>query len=99
MWNNKRVSHTEFQITYINTLLSKERVNFPLLKYVACIAASIQKVKDGKAEKKGDLLYDTGISAQRHVAAWMGAGLGGGWIHGYVWLRPFTVHLKWSQNC
>ena len=52
MWNNKQVSHTEFQITYINTLLSKERVNFPLLKYVPCIAASIQKENDGKAEKK-----------------------------------------------
>ena len=84
MWNNKQVSHTEFQITYINTLLSKERVNFPLLKYVPGRAASIQKVKDGKAAKKGDLLYDTGISAQRHEAAWMGEGFGGGWIHGYV---------------
>ena len=53
MWNNKQVSHTEFQVTYINTLLSKERVNFPLLKYVPCIAASIQQENDGKAEKKG----------------------------------------------
>lgn len=21
------------------------------------------------------------------------------WIHVYVWLRPFTVHLKLSQHC
>ena len=41
-----------------------------------------------------DLLYSTGISAQYHVAAWMGGEFGGEWIHVYVWLSPFTVHLK-----
>ena len=28
-----------------------------------------------------DLLYSTGNSAQRYVAAWMGGQLGGEWIH------------------
>ena len=27
-----------------------------------------------------------------YMAAWMGAGFGGGWIHVYVWLSPFTIH-------
>ena len=39
-----------------------------------------------------DLLSSTGNSAQCYVAAWMGGGFGGEWIHVYVWLNPFTVH-------
>ena len=31
-----------------------------------------------------DLLYNTGNSAQCHVAAWMGGVFGGEWIHAYV---------------
>ena len=31
-----------------------------------------------------DLLYSTWNSAQCYVAAWMGGGLGGEWIHVYV---------------
>ena len=27
------------------------------------------------------------------------AALGGEWVHVYVWLSPFTVHLKSSQHC
>ena len=46
-----------------------------------------------------DLPYSTGNSAQCYVAAWMG----GGWReNGYmciVWLRPFFVHLKLSEQC
>ena len=41
-----------------------------------------------------DLLNSTGNSAQCYVAAWMGGEFGGEWIHVYVWLSPFTVHLK-----
>ena len=41
-----------------------------------------------------DLLYSTGNSAQCYVAAWMGGESGGEWIHVYVWLSPFAVHLK-----
>ena len=46
-----------------------------------------------------DLLYSTKNSAQYYVAAWMGGEFGGEWIHVYVWLSPFTVHLKLSQHC
>ena len=43
-----------------------------------------------------DLLYSTGNSARCYVAAWMGGEFGGEWIHVYIWLSPFTVHLKLS---
>ena len=45
-----------------------------------------------------DPLYSTGSSAQCYVAVWKGAGFGGEWIHVYVWLRPFSVHLTLSQH-
>ena len=43
-----------------------------------------------------DLLDSTWNSAQCQVAAWMGGEFGGAWIHVYVWLSPFAVHLKLS---
>ena len=46
-----------------------------------------------------DLLSSTWNSAQCYVAAWMGGEFGGEWIQVYVWLGPFTVHLKLSQHC
>ena len=47
-----------------------------------------------------DLLYSTGNSAQCHVAAWMGEGFGGEWIHVYKYIvSPFTAHLKLPQHC
>ena len=46
-----------------------------------------------------DLLYSTENSAQCYVAAWMGQDSGGEWIHVYVWLSRFAVHLKPSQHC
>ena len=45
-----------------------------------------------------DLLDSTGNPAQCCVAAWMGGEFGEEWIHGYVWLSPFDVHLKLSQH-
>ena len=42
-----------------------------------------------------DLLNSTGNSAQCYV----GGKFGGEWICVYVWLSPFTVHLKLSQHC
>ena len=45
------------------------------------------------------LLYSTWNSAQCYVAAWMGVKFGGEWVHVYVWLHPFTVHMKLSQHC
>jgi len=46
-----------------------------------------------------DLLYSTGNSAECYVTAWMGGHFGGEWVRVYVWLSPFTVHLKGSQHC
>ena len=43
-----------------------------------------------------DLLYSTGKSVQCYVAAWMGGEFGGEWIHVYLWLSPFSVHMKLS---
>ena len=44
------------------------------------------------------LVYGTGKSAQRYMAAWMGRKSGEEWIHVYVWLSPFAGHLKLSQH-
>ena len=44
------------------------------------------------------LVYNTGNSAQCDVAAWMGGEFGVEWLHVYVWLSPFALHLKLSQN-
>ena len=46
-----------------------------------------------------DLPYSIGNSAQCYVAAWMEEGLGGEWVHVYVFLSPFVVLLKISQHC
>ena len=43
-------------------------------------------------------LLSTGNSAQYCVAAWMEGELGGEWVHVYVWLSTFVVHLKLSQH-
>ena len=45
-----------------------------------------------------DLLYSTGNSAQRYMAAWMGGQSGGEWIRVYVSLSLHAVHLKLSQH-
>ena len=41
-----------------------------------------------------DLLYSTWNSARCHWAACMEGEFGGEWLHVYVWLSPFAVHLK-----
>ena len=46
-----------------------------------------------------NLLYSTLNSAQCYVPVWIGGRFGGEWIHVYVWLSPFDVHLKLSQHC
>ena len=46
-----------------------------------------------------DLLYSTWNSAQCYVTAWMGGESGREWVHMYVWLTPFAVHLKLPQHC
>ena len=46
-----------------------------------------------------DLLSSTRNYTQCYVAAWMAWQFKGEWIHVYVWLSPFPVHLKLSQCC
>ena len=52
-----------------------------------------------------NLLHSTGNSAQCYVdgsphnVSLDGRGVWGEWIHVYVWLSPFAVHLKPSQHC
>ena len=41
-----------------------------------------------------DLLYSTRNSAQCYVAARMGGAFGGEWMHVYLWLSSFAVHLN-----
>ena len=45
------------------------------------------------------LLYSTWNSAQCYMAARMGGGLGGEWVHVHVWLSHFAVPLKLHQHC
>ena len=45
-----------------------------------------------------NLLYSMRNSAQCYVPARMGRGFGGDWIHIYVWLSLFPVHLKLSKH-
>ena len=45
------------------------------------------------------LLHSTGNTSQCHVTDRMGGEFGGEWIHAYVWLCPFAVHLKLSKHC
>ena len=51
-----------------------------------------------KMDNQQDLLYNTWNSAQCFMAAWRGGQCRGEWIHVYVWLSPFTIHLKLSQH-
>ena len=46
-----------------------------------------------------NLLHSTGNPSQCYVAAWMGGEVGGEWIHVYVRLSAFAVHLNLSQHC
>ena len=50
-------------------------------------------------ELNRNLLYSTWSSTQCYMAACIRGEFGGKWIHVYVWLSPFAVHLKLSQHC
>ena len=50
-----------------------------------------------KCITKKDLLYSTWNSAQCFLAACRGGEFEGEWIHVYIWMSPFTVHLKLSH--
>ena len=45
-----------------------------------------------------DLLYRIWNSTQGYEPAWMGGGLGGEWIHIFVWQSPFPIHLKLPKH-
>ena len=45
------------------------------------------------------LLYSMWNSAQYYVAVWLGGEFGGGWVHVYVCLGLFGMHLKLLQHC
>ena len=49
--------------------------------------------------QQGTILYSTGNSAQCYVAASMGGEFWREWIHIYVELSLFAVHMKLSQHC
>ena len=46
-----------------------------------------------------DLLYSTGNTAHCYVATRREVEFGKEWVHVYVWLSPFPVLLKLSQQC
>ena len=52
-----------------------------------------------KSITRKDLLYSTWNFAQCYVAARMRGAFGGEWLHVYVWLSPFAIHLKLLQHC
>ena len=59
-------------------------------------------VRDGRVHTaifKMDNQGPTWNYAQCYMAAWLRGEFGGEWIHVYVWLSPFAVHLKLSQHC
>ena len=45
------------------------------------------------------ITISTWNSTQCYVPAWMGEGFRGEWIHVYIWLSPFSVHLKLPRHC
>ena len=65
------------------------RNTYPLVMYTLLYLKQITN---------NDLLYSIWNSAQCYVATWMGGGLVVEWIHVYIWLSPFGVHLKLSHH-
>ena len=43
------------------------------------------------------ILHSTGNSAQCYVVAWRGGEFRGEWVHVYIWLSPFAIHLKYPN--
>ena len=50
-------------------------------------------------QQGSNLLYSTRNSIRCYVALWTEGEFGGEWVHVYVWLSPFAVHLELSQHC
>ena len=99
LWNLKR--------NYTNELTSKQKRDSQTLKMNLWLPGG--KDRDfGKVMymllylkwiTNKDLLYSTWNSAQCYVPAWMGREFGVEWVHVYVWLSPFTGHLKLPEHC
>ena len=53
----------------------------------------------GPILRKESETHATRNSVRCYVSAWVGGGLGREWVHVYVRLSPFTVHLKLPQGC
>ena len=57
------------------------------------------KPAQGEGQVKIKLCVEKISKLQCYVATWMVGGFGGKWIHAYVGMSPFAVHLKLSQHC
>ena len=103
-WRGRRVSEYERCVTaLIHFLLlfksksppspseSKSLVYTSVSFFLSCIQGRLKWII------LEDLLYYTWNSVQYYVAAWMGGESGAEWIHVYVWLSPFAVHLKYHN--
>jgi len=74
-----------------------KRKSYAIIQYLSTVNTlpPLQEVSYEKfVSRPTRTYYSTGNSAQCCVAAWMGGEFGGEWIHVYVWLSPFGVHLK-----
>ena len=54
-----------------------------------------RKLTKCKLENQGPAVWHKELS----VMWQMGKGFGGKWIHFFVWLSPFAVHMRLPQHC
>ena len=99
MWNLKRNDTNEFTYKRETQRLRKMNLWLSGEGLVREFGKVMHTLLYSKRITNKDVLYSTGNSAQYYMTAWMGGGFGGKWIHVYVWLSPFAVHLKVSQHC
>ena len=100
MWNLKRKDTNELTIKQKETHRLRKQTDgcrrggtvreFGKVMYILLYAKQITNK---------DLSHSTWNFAQCYVPAWLGPGFGGEWVHVYVWLSPFTVHLKLPHHC
>ena len=84
MWNLKR-SDTNERIYKAETDSQTQGMNLWL--------PGVGGQREGIVREFGIDMY-----TQCYVAAWMGGESWGDWVHVYVWLSRFAVHLKLSQQ-
>ena len=71
---------------------TSERV-IPLKKFVSKFSKNLVLCRE-LLQFFSVLLYSTGNCSQYYAVVWMGGETGGEWIHAYLWLIPFDVHMK-----